>query len=329
MKSRIVIKYKFNLYGTVSKAKKNVLLLDNGNKLTKGIIDHHQPSAPKHSATMLTFLYPKLIGENIQRIELHISPDLDCVASSYLASYYIKNKSFPKFAEKLAKYLDKVDFGQSSKYKVSLSSIFSFLKNECKSDLEIVKRGHILIKECVKYGFESGSLPPKYHRYIKSIRDDYITYEADLKRASIKSIQVKRRNTSRFIQTQALIVFLPKSKLFTEWARNDSVHTKNGFDLLVTSLSSKRTIISVKPDGVTTLKGFGDVLNSMETKRRKEKGIVLKEENRVGYDIPDPWYDGRNPSHNYTIIDSPRRGSELEFTEILKALEEWSNYAGN
>jgi len=320
-----VINYKFNPYGTVSKAKKNILLLDNGNQLTKGIIDHHQPSAPKHSATMLTFLYPQLIGENIQRIELHISPDLDCVASSYLASYYVKNNSFPRFAEKLANYLDKVDFGKSSKYRVSLASLFSFVKNGCKSDTEIVQKGHTLIKECAKYGFESGSLPPKYHRYIKMIRDDYETYISDLQNSSIKSIQVKRRNSDSFIETQALIISSPKSKLFTQWARDDSVHTKNGFDLLVTSLSSRRTIISVKPDGITTLKGFGDILNSMEVKKREEKGIVLKEENRVGYKMPDPWYDGRNPSHNYTIIDSPRRGSELESTEILKAIIEWSN----
>lgn len=319
-----MIKYKFNLYGIVSKAKKNVLLLDNGNQLSKGIIDHHQPSAPKHSATMLTFLYPAFIGENIETIELHISPDLDCVASSYLASYYLKHNSFPRFSEKLANYLDKVDFGKSSKYKVSLSSLFAFVKDECKSDLEILQRGHLLIRESAKYGFESGSLPPRYYKYIKQIRDDYKTYESDLQKASIESIQVKRRNSHTFIQTQALIVSSPKSKLFTEWARNDSLHTKNGFDLLVTPLSLRRTIISVKPDGVTTLKGFGDILNSMEAKRREEKGIVLKEENRVGYDMPDPWYDGRNPSHNYTIIDSPRRGSELEFTEILEALRKWS-----
>ena len=42
---------------------------------------------------------------------LHEHPDLDCVASAYLASAYLTTGSFPGAAEALGRYVDKVDEG--------------------------------------------------------------------------------------------------------------------------------------------------------------------------------------------------------------------------
>ncbi|MBT5491004.1 hypothetical protein HOK00_01475 [bacterium] len=59
----------------------------------------------------------------------------------------------------------------------------------------------------------------------------------------------------------------------------------------------------------------GDRLNKAEKIKRDRLNILIDEPNRPGYDIPDPWYDGR--AHDYTIIDSPRIGTILNFNEIL------------
>jgi hypothetical protein len=48
-------------------------------------------------------------------------------------------------------------------------------------------------------------------------------------------------------------------------------------------------------------------------------------QNRPGYDSPDPWYDGRSPLHQYTIIDSPRDGTVIGMEDILSILYSYLN----
>jgi len=87
-----------------------------------------------------------------------------------------------------------------------------------------------------------------------------------------------------------------------------------------------RAIISVKPDSEVWLKGLGAILE----KKEKEKQRLAFQTDfhrwrsqdpsriRRDYDIEDPWYDGRAPIHDYTIVDSPNRGSLLELSEICR-----------
>lgn len=299
------------------------LFLDVGNALTEGIIDHHQPDAPKHSATYLVYKNTDLLGLDVKEIVLHISPDLDCIAASYLANYYIKNKCFPEFAEVLARFVDKMDFGQSAGHIVSLHSLYAFVKQECKNDIEMVLKGHELIEKMASTGYESGRLPDSLMYYAHYIENDYKQYLNEYESTQTFSCNLPLKNIKGFSTCQAIILKKPQSKLFKTWARNDTEHTSNGFELLIVRLSERRTVISVKADGMFYLKGLGDLINQAEKKKMQSMNIHVDGENRPGYDIPDPWYDGRNPSHNYTIIDSPRRGSELDFEEVLEIVTKY------
>ena len=91
-----------------------------------------------------------------------------------------------------------------------------------------------------------------------------------------------------------------------------------GYELLIVKWSDKRVVISLKPDSFYTLKEIGEKLNKAEKLKREKLGIKLNEPNRPGYDMTDPWYDGRG--HNYTIVDSPKTGTLLSLEEILKII---------
>ena len=314
-----MIAIKFIPAGSVVRELENTLYLDVGNALDVGILDHHQSSAPKASATRLVVENTHLIPKEATTIVLHHAPDLDCVASSFLAAYFIDNGSLPPYANQLAEYVDLIDFGYSPRHQTSLYYIYALASSEIKDEQERVLLGHRMIEAFASSGFDIGTIPLAYTRYEKSIKEDYVLYLEDIARSQKLTVSLpSKKELHKTIQHDGLIIEYPKSKLFKEWARNDSINTTCGFMFLVVRLSQRRVIISVKPDGDVYLKGLGDALNEAAKQRREALGIALDEPIREGYDMQDPWYDGRNPSHNYTIIDAPRRGSELDFEEIIK-----------
>jgi hypothetical protein len=312
--------YSFISPGSVVKQEQGKLFLDVGNDLVNGIIDHHQLVETDYCATSLVLKYVELIHDNTKEIVLHSNPDLDCVASSFLANYYLNNHKFPSFAKELASFVDLVDFGRSGNSIVNLASIFSFLKREQDNDEEVVLLGHKLIEELSSYGFDSHYLPDKFQSISIKIEDDYRTYLLDLENSKTLKAKFPYKNRSGFKECIGLYLNKPNSVLFKEWVRNDTAHSKKdrGFDFLITEWNERRFVISVEPDDEIYLKGIGDTLNQQESLKRSSLGIILDEKNRVGYKIADPWYDGR--AHGYTIIDVPRRGTELVFNEVLCAL---------
>lgn len=288
------------------------LYLDVGNKLCLGIIDHHQLSNIKKSATSLVFENPNLIPTNLKKIIVHNSPDLDCLASSYLANYYYQFKEFPIFAKSLCEFLDKSDFGLKLENRINLSSLFSIIKSKCKNDFESTILGHKLIEDLSKIGFDSGEIPLYYEKYKNEIENDITIFNKDLISSNILTSKLFNKYTKNYESVKGLILKSPNSKLFKYWARD------GGYDLLIVQLNKRRVVISLKGDSFYTLEGLGNKLNQLEDLKRKELNITLNEENREGYNIPDPWYDGR--SHEYTIIDSPRIGTQLELEDIINIL---------
>ena len=300
--------YKFIPPGSIANRKEKELYLDVGNKLEYGVIDHHQLNIQK-SATTLTFENPKLIPKNTETIIVHQNTDLDCVASSYLAEYYIKCNKFPDFARDLCEFVDIIDFGKKPKSFINLNSLFMLIKDGL-DDEEAIKKGHQLIEELSKIGFE-GKFPEKYKQYEEKIKNDYKIFEEDLKNSKVISCEIIRRDGKKE-KIKGLVLFKPKSLFFKYFARDI------GYELLIVKWSDKRVVISLKPDSFYTLKEVGEKLNKAEKLKREKLKIKLNEPNRPGYDMPDPWYDGRG--HNYTIVDSPRMGTFLSLEEILNIL---------
>lgn len=297
--------YNFIPPGSIADRKEKELYLDVGNKLEYGVIDHHQLNIQK-SATTLTFENPNFIPKNTQTVILHKNADLDCIASSFLAEYYIKHNQFPDFAKSLCEFVDIIDFGKRPKSFINLNSIFMLRKTE--DDFESVKIGHYLIEKLAPFGFDGGSYPDEFKEDIKKIEEDYRVFEKDLKNSKEIECVLPTRN-GEMKKVKGLILFKPKSLFFKYFARD------MGYELLIVKWSNKRTVISLKADSFYSLKGIGEKLNKAEKAKRQKLGIVVDEPNRPGYNMPDPWYDGR--AHNYTIIDSPRMGTLLDFEEIL------------
>lgn len=307
------MQYKFIQAGSSVKTKENHLYLDVGNSLTIGIIDHHQLSDTQKSATTLVYENTNLINKNTQTIVLHQNPDLDCIASSYLATYYLTYNSLPLFSKELCEFLDKADFGLSLIHTTNLASLFSVLKTNIKSDKDIVIMGHELIEDMSTIGFDSGVILDKYEKEVLQLNDENSIFQNDLKNSIEKEFVLKDRYTKEFRPLKALILKTPQSKLFK------SISRELGYDLLIVVWNKKRTVISLKGDSYFTLEDIGDKLNNLEKQKREKLKIVIEEPNREGYCIADPWYDGR--AHNYTIIDAPRSGTLLDFNEILQSFK--------
>jgi hypothetical protein len=114
----------------------------------------------------------------------------------------------------------------------------------------------------------------------------------------------------------------PQSKLARFWVRDEEEYS-----LLMTPSSLdpnkpghfRRWRISVDPSqSEYNLRRLGYLLEKKETDVR---GRALKREGNPRFesnysDNEDPWYDGR--THNYTMVDSPRCGTELSFDQIKK-----------
>lgn len=306
--------YSFIAPGTsIENSTDGKLYLDVGNSLKPGIIDHHHLRS-QQSATHLVYDHPEHIPQETNEIVLHNSPDLDCIAASYLTVQFLEKKAFPTYSNALVKFLDKSDFGKPIENIINLASLFTIIKSTCHDETEMVHKGHQLINDLASYGFDSGHIPEKYLSLKDSIEEDYKLYKDQFDRFTTTSYNLPlRSDPTHYQKTKCLIMDQPQAKLFKDWARAD------GYDMLIVQWPEKRTVISVKADGIVNLLGIGDRLNSAEKQKRKELNISIDEPNRPGYDMTDPWYDGR--AHDYTIIDTPRSGTCLEFEEILYSLE--------
>jgi hypothetical protein len=92
-----------------------------------------------------------------------------------------------------------------------------------------------------------------------------------------------------------------------------------------------RVKVTVDPDGYTTggrrlnLRGLGYALERAERRWRTQDGRTDPRGGPPRWDdgscvVADPWYDGRG--HAYTILDSPRAGTELPYAEIVRIVTE-------
>lgn len=98
----------------------DTLFLDVGGELRPGVIDHHQLMLPV-STCHLILLHPHWLDQSVnpdRREEsdftfvLHQEPDLDSVASAFLAREYLATATFPANGADLTAYVDSIDRGE-------------------------------------------------------------------------------------------------------------------------------------------------------------------------------------------------------------------------
>ena len=130
---------------------------------------------------------------------------------------------------------------------------------------------------------------------------------------------------------RGMVVRDPTCAFFKEVARAQGETYLHMIARRADSHPGGRHIISVAPDQGVWLRGLGRRLEAAEIETLASRGTGLPEG-----EIPrwpdvlrgDPWYDGRSPLHDYTIVDSPRGGTVLEeesVVELALDVEGWAH----
>ncbi|HYE82325.1 MAG TPA: hypothetical protein VEG39_09185 [Clostridia bacterium] len=144
------------------------IVLDVGNNLKEGIIDHHQiektgtDASFPGSTTGMVSMCPRYIYEHLSKevdeynIVVHFSPDFDCMAAAYLTQYYINNGKMPVYYELLVDYAEELDSGRLYINKGFLRepfiAVYAFPETVCQS----LSDKNNSEDEAVEYGKLSG-----------------------------------------------------------------------------------------------------------------------------------------------------------------------------
>jgi|GEM_PF-6382257 len=353
------VRFAFVKPGTVAPAHApGTVYLDVGNDLRAGVLDHHQGASAAASATSLVPQFPELVRaaldgatDGVVTIVTHEQPDLDCVASAYLARELLVNGAPPPGTDALADYTDRVDAGEpmfTPRRRHTLYSAYHVLARRLALaggtpaalwDAQ-VRAGHQLIAHALA-NLGTGPLD-RVNPFDASVMtgadraemdNDFDRYEGKLalpkthaRRAAL-TLPTPFGTTvtvpglfARDVQTES---DPDRCLFFKDWARGDDDRCpegekgKPGFVALCVweSGAVPRCVVSVRPDSDARLNGLAAELDEAETKARAGTPMERTGPPRgPGYTNSDPWYDGR--AHNHTIIDGPRSGTVLSADEV-------------
>jgi len=350
--TRIKFRLTFVSYGSVLAPQPKELAIDVGNRLSPGVIDHHQPGPEDECTTSLILRYPHYVLDHLEGIPVeeitvitHVSPDLDAVTAAFFCNALLSNGHLPPFAENIASYVRDVDMGVCVRHPDVLVTVYSIFTSLCELARREGKKKGWSEEETYRAQMECGfalweyaisvideqtdlhdSKPFEQSHPFEEAQDlvmkDYAKYLQDLERSEHAQFSLPFKNGNESGEVDALMVVDPESLLFRLWARGDSHRSPGGkgFAMLAVNYKHKRYIISVDPQSPYYLKGLGELLEKAETTKRKALGKERQGEPRPGYGSPDPWYDGRNTLHNYTIVDTPRCGTVLTWEEIQQII---------
>ncbi len=342
----------------------NTLIFDTGNHLGDGIIDHHQPGTEDLCVTSLVALFPEKylghIDKSLEEINIitHFFPDFDAIGSTYLAIKWLENRQMLKNANIIADYINEVDSGKLTldiNYPLNPASMILAISDIISNNgdipfpekhTSILKRSYNFIDKIFEI-FQTKSNPwsvdfldnlAEFDLEINNIHKDVKTYRNDLQRSQFLTLKLINNGTNVLEDVDFIATDNPKSFLWKYWVRGDRINSpqKNGFIFTCAFFDTfknqnrNRAIIATDPNTPYALKGLGILIERLEIEKLLESGETeenLTNNSRPGFHRADPWYDGRAPVHNYTIIDAPRAGSMLsndDLIDIIGRYEYWN-----
>jgi hypothetical protein len=295
------------------------LYLDVGNDLRPGVIDHHHLAARTGATAGLVLAHARLIDEAVAcprrpddpfTIVLHEKPDLDAVASAFLAVAYLTTGDFPKGAEALARYVDRIDEGGPG---MTLSRPFSLYAGYLQLANRVLRRSwnssQEQWQECVRRGLEltsfvlervarSGTPLPAVDAFAcpdlfdaedrAEVRRDIERYErklADPHCQARRAVLHLPGQLGGWVDVPALLVRgvqdlddPERCVFFKDWARSDAGRAgaeAGGFSALCVFMpegarQKRRCILSVRPDSEASLRGLAEQLERAESSRRRQ-----------------------------------------------------------
>jgi len=334
--------------GTVAASETGKVYVDVGNAFCPGILDHHHPDAPDACTAELVLSHPEYILS--QSVDDHLTiipheyPDLDAITGAFFVRMHANGDPIEKVHHQWAEYVCRIDQGFTTldvEQPVTPYSLFMMRmqllgKRGTADSTSMLQAGFEFIESIFEWMKSGGNLnnpvtlkeSRMFSDEVSAIADDLGRYKQDLERAEKMECYLPKKDGTCFQKVAGLWIARPESAMFKSWTRGDKESADNdqGFIFLGIQVSDHRFILSVNPSSNVYLKGLGALLEKAETEKREKLGKVRKGENRPGYDSPDPWYDGRSPLHNYTIIDSPRGGTVLQMMKVKNIVR---NYIKN
>lgn len=298
------------------------LWLDAGNALGPGIIDHHHLAAYTGSTTSLVLQHPDLVWAALNprrrkndpfTLLVHADPDLDCLASAYVAGRLVTTGEFPPEAATLARYVDAVDqghLGASQDAPFSLYAAWLTLAARlgdrswhAPADLwrEQMRQGFVLLGFVLDTLAAQGRSLPEVDAF-----DCPGLFGAADRREIVHDIERYRRKLADpATRARILQLWLPgylgghqevdallvrnvqraddaeRPRFFKDWARTDRGHSPGGRGFVALSVfedrpsgDRTRTILSVRPDAGVTLRGLADLLDQAEAEERvRRQGV--------------------------------------------------------
>jgi serine/threonine protein kinase len=294
------------------------LYLDVGNDLRPGVLDHHHMTADSGSTARLVLTRSDLIDAAIApdrlpdapfTLVLHEHPDLDCLASAYLATAYLTAGAFPPGAEALARYVGKVDEGGPG---FSLANPFTLYaavqqlgnrlaRRTANSNherwQELMRSGMAVVEHVLGQTERRGQPVPGVDALAcpgvfgpedrAEVQADMERYRRKLDDPRCRARQVRLRLPSQFggvMEAEALLVRDVQNAgdpervmFFKDWARTDARRSPNGTGFVALSVfhsegpnQVRRCILSVTPDSGASLRGLGRMLDQTEAERRRQ-----------------------------------------------------------
>ena len=342
----------------------NTLIFDTGNHLGDGIIDHHQPGTEDLCVTSLVALFPEKylghIDKNLEEINIitHFFPDFDAIGSTYLAIKWLENRQMLENANIISDYINEVDSGKLTldiNFPLSPASMILAISDIISNNSEIpfpekhktiLDRSYKFLDKIFEI-FKVKSNPwsvdfleglTDFDVEVGNIHKDVEDYKLDLQKSQFLTLKLVNNKTNVLENVDFIATDKPKSFLWKYWVRGDRLNSplKNGFIFTCAFFDTfknqnrNRAIIATDPNTPYALKGLGILIERLEIEKLLEIGETeenLTNNSRPGFHRADPWYDGRAPVHNYTIIDAPRAGSVLsndDIIDIIGRYEYWN-----
>jgi serine/threonine protein kinase len=294
------------------------LYLDVGNDLRAGVLDHHHMTADAGSTARLVLSRPDLIDAAVNpdrrpdapfTLVLHEHPDLDCLASAYLATAYLAARAFPPGAEALARYVGKIDEGGPgfslanpfALYAASQQLANRLARRPANSNherwQELMRSGLTVVEYVLEQTERRGQPVPGVDAFAcpgvfgpedrAEVQADMERYRRKLADPRCRARQARLRLPSQFgglVEVEALLVRDVQNgsdpervMFFKDWARTDARRCPNGTGFVALSIfhsegphQVRRCILSVTPDSGASLKGLGRQLDEAEAQRRRE-----------------------------------------------------------
>jgi len=292
------------------------LYLDVGNDLAPGVIDQHQRVAFQGSTTSMVLAHRELIDLAIVpdrssgdpfTLVLHRQPDLDCVAAAYLALSWLTRGRFPDAAERLGRYLDRIDQGELGLSRDNPFSLYAgymtlahrFLQqrypNEQLQWQALVQAGLPVVEFALTESrrldvpldrvdvFDASSMLGETDRAL--VRTDLERYQMKLSDPLCKARRGLLALPSEFGGRENVAALWVRDvqnsddpercMFFKDWARSDAKRAGNSHGFVALSVgmregNKQRCILSVKPGYEVTLQGLGELLDRAEAARRIE-----------------------------------------------------------